>query len=170
MMNSLGLIKLNLGCGGAKVEGYINVDLYSSACDMKCDLAKLPYPFKDESADEIVMSHIIEHIPWQLTEKVVEEVYSILKKGGLFVVAFPDFLECATNFISNKKGIRDWWKQTIYGMQTNDGQYHKAPIITEDFIDLMRAIGLKTVEVTSEDGREYNRQIKAVKTEPLNWF
>ena len=79
-------------------------------------------------------------------------------------------LECARNYVENKQGLREWWKQTIYGMQINEGQYHKAPIVTEDFIDTMRGIGLKTIEVTGEDTRDYNRQIKAIKTEPLNWF
>ena len=170
MTNNSQLVKLNLGCGGSRVEGYINVDLYSEARDLQCDLSKFPYPFKDNSADEIVMSHVIEHLSWQITERVLEEVYRILKPGGMFVVGFPDFLECARNYVENKQGLRDWWKQTIYGMQINDGQYHKAPIVTEDFIDIMRSIGLKTIEVTGEDTRDYNRQIKAIKTEPLNWF
>ena len=62
MTNNSQLVKLNLGCGGSRVEGYINVDLYSEARDLQCDLSKFPYPFKDNSADEIVMSHVIEHL------------------------------------------------------------------------------------------------------------
>ena len=171
MLNNLQQpVKLNLGCGGYKSQGYVNVDLYNPARDLTCDLTKFPYPFKDCSADEIVMSHVIEHLSWRLTEKVLEEVYRILTPGGLFKIGYPDFLECARNFVENKQGLRDWWKQTIYGMQIDDGQYHKAPIITDELVDMMRAIGLKTTEITSEAGREYNKNITAIKVEPLNWF
>ena len=55
-------MKLNLGSGRAKIEGYINLDI-SAECepDIVHDFRKgLPYP--KETFDEIVMLHTIEHI------------------------------------------------------------------------------------------------------------
>lgn len=170
MINNLQPVKLNLGCGGQKAEGYINVDLYNPARDLTCDLTKFPYPFKDCSASEIVMNHVIEHLSWRLTERVLEEVYRILTPGGMFKISYPDFLECARNFVENKQGQREWWKQTIYGMQIDDGQYHKAPIVTDEIVDLMRSVGLKTTDIHSEESGGYNKLLTAVKVEPLNWF
>jgi hypothetical protein len=56
-------LKLNLGCGFSKLEGYINVDKFSAANpDMLVDLEVLPWPFPDSSATHIEMSHVLEHM------------------------------------------------------------------------------------------------------------
>ena len=56
-------MKLNLGCGNKVIEEYINVDkfdLYN--VDLKHDLETFPYPFEDYSVEEIILSHLLEHI------------------------------------------------------------------------------------------------------------
>jgi predicted SAM-dependent methyltransferase len=56
-------MKLNLGCGSKIIDGYVNVEScdYFNA-DKSCDLEKFPYPFKDDSVDEILMSHTLERL------------------------------------------------------------------------------------------------------------
>ena len=81
-------MKLNLGCGPDIRPGYINVDgsynllLKPSAEIVVHDLNQFPWPFPDNCADEILMWHVLEHLPD--TFKVVTEVKRILKKGGKF--------------------------------------------------------------------------------------
>ena len=55
--------RINLGCGNDLREGYVNVD--SSATvnpDKVWDLEKTPLPFADDSFDEVVANHVLEHI------------------------------------------------------------------------------------------------------------
>lgn len=55
-------MKVELGGGMfAKGDGWINVDLIDSA-DVRHDLNVTPWPFADESVDQIYSSHCIEHV------------------------------------------------------------------------------------------------------------
>ncbi len=55
--------KLNLGSGSRRISGFVNVDK-SLSCkpDIAADLDRTPWPFRDNIADEILMSHVIEHL------------------------------------------------------------------------------------------------------------
>lgn len=56
-------MKLNLGCGKDKKEGYVNID---SSDEVKPDkiwnLEKTPFPFRENSVEEIIAEHVLEHI------------------------------------------------------------------------------------------------------------
>jgi predicted SAM-dependent methyltransferase len=53
-------MKLNLGCGLYKLDGFRNVDKFA-ACDPNevVDLEVFPWPWADDSVDEVVMSHVL---------------------------------------------------------------------------------------------------------------
>ena len=88
------LIRLNLGCGHRKLDGFINIDLDGNWSDIKPDIAAdvtEPLPFENHYADEVHAYHVLEHIyRWQ-TEKVLKEWIRVLKPGGLLVIEVPCF-------------------------------------------------------------------------------
>lgn len=72
-------LKLNLACGQNKQEGFIGVDKYKTdAVDIAYDLEIYPWPFEDDSVDEILCSHYIEHT--KDLDKFMNELYRIMKK------------------------------------------------------------------------------------------
>ena len=80
--------RLNLGCGDKKREGYTNVDLCGDP-DLTCDLNVFPWPFADNSVDEVFSEHFLEHV--MDYEKTVWEMHRILKPGGLLHFKVPHF-------------------------------------------------------------------------------
>jgi len=83
-------IKLNLGCGTNKVEGYLGVDkIKTPASDIIHNLNSFPYPFEDNSVEEIVMDNVLEHL--QDVIKVMEELYRICIPGALIHINVPYF-------------------------------------------------------------------------------
>ena len=84
--------RLNIGCGNEakeyKKNGYINLDIEPNEnVHVVHDLNIFPYPFKDNTFDEIYASHIIEHLinPYM----VLMELYRILKSNGVIIVKLP---------------------------------------------------------------------------------
>ncbi|MFZ2169221.1 MAG: methyltransferase domain-containing protein [Methylococcaceae bacterium] len=94
---------LNLGCGQFPKENYINVDNDPAAkADIYHDLSVQPYPFESESFDQIVMSHILEHLP--NTMDVMRELNRLLKPGAFLTIKVPHFSRGFTHW-DHKRGF-----------------------------------------------------------------
>lgn len=97
------IIKLNLGCGQFKKEGYLNIDTDSSIKpDILHNLEKFPYPFADNSIDLIEADHILEHFHDVLA--VMREIWRILKPEGKLVIRVPHFSRGFTH-VDHKRGF-----------------------------------------------------------------
>ncbi len=84
------LVKLNLGCGTDIKKGYLNVDhIKLKGVDKVVDLNRFPYPFADNSIDEVLMDHVIGHL--ESPTLVLKELHRILKKNGKIIVKVPHF-------------------------------------------------------------------------------
>lgn len=82
-------MKLHLGCGNDYKKGYLNCDLSKSVkSDKIVDLEK-KLPFKDNSVDEIIASHILEHINNFIP--LMEEFYRICKRNAVIKIRVPYF-------------------------------------------------------------------------------
>ncbi len=82
--------KLNIGCGKDIKEGYVNLDVVDYGGNRIHDLNKFPYPYEENSFDEVYASHILEHL--DNFHDYITEIYRILKPGGILIVYAPFFL------------------------------------------------------------------------------
>ncbi len=82
---------LNLGCGKVRIPGSIGVDRVpiESFVDVVHDLDLVPYPFEDNSVNEIHFYHVLEHL--QEPVRKLEEIYRILMPGGILHMRVPHF-------------------------------------------------------------------------------
>jgi len=81
-------VKLQLGCGNNPKSGWINHDLIQlDGVDVIHDLNVRPWPWADNSIDEILAKDVLEHIPD--TVATMEELYRITKPGALLYIAVP---------------------------------------------------------------------------------
>lgn len=56
-------LRLDLGCGQNPKDGFEGVDLRGGLAKHTVDLFKFPWPFADDSVDEIFTAHFLEHVP-----------------------------------------------------------------------------------------------------------
>ena len=86
----LAALRLDLGCGANKKEGFIGVDLSPSVNpDVLHDLRSTPYPFESDSIEEIHCSHFMEHLDGDEQMAFMNELYRILKLGAKATIIIP---------------------------------------------------------------------------------
>lgn len=116
--------KLNLGCGDKILPGYVNVDVVESRRgfkpDVVCDLNDL-WPFDDNTVDEILSVHVVEHFwRWEVLD-VLKEWTRVLTPGGTLILEAPNLLSAAAELLSDPaaaagpgpEGQRSMW--VFYG-------------------------------------------------------
>lgn len=81
-------MKLNVGCGERKKEGYINLDIGEHGQEVQRDVLR-GLPFDDEKFDEVYSSHFLEHIERKDVDFVIREMLRVLKRGGVIVGHVP---------------------------------------------------------------------------------
>ncbi|WP_421654740.1 class I SAM-dependent methyltransferase [Leptothermofonsia sp. ETS-13] len=83
--------KLNLGCGRNILKGWINLDkVFQKGVDVIADLddcQNTPLPFSDNSVDEFLASHLLEHLHHPLP--FMEELHRIAKPGAKATFRLP---------------------------------------------------------------------------------
>lgn len=83
-------ICLDIGCGENKHPGFLGLDKRPlPGVDIVHDLEIFPYPLEHESCLTIVGQHIIEHIDPKKTIDFFDELWRILKWGGLIKLSAP---------------------------------------------------------------------------------
>jgi ubiquinone/menaquinone biosynthesis C-methylase UbiE len=114
---------------------YTTTDLYSPLADVKADICNLP--FEDNSYDVILCNHVLEHIPDDT--KAMQELYRVLKPGGMGIFQIPQDLSRETTFSDDS--ITDPKKRAkIFG------QYDHVRVYGRDYFDKLRSIGFRVVE------------------------
>lgn len=115
---------------------YTTTDLESPLADVKADICNLP--FEDASFDWILCNHVLEHIPDDT--KAMQELYRILKPGGVAILQIPQDLNRAVTFEDDS--ITDEKERAkIFG------QYDHVRVYGRDYFDKLRSIGFKVDEV-----------------------
>jgi Methyltransferase domain len=85
-------MRLNLGCGDKKMPGWRNVDKIAM-CDPDevVDLEQLPWPWPDDSVDEILLSHVLEHLGQSpdIYLGIIKEIYRVCRNDAKITIVVP---------------------------------------------------------------------------------
>lgn len=99
------LLKLNLGCGGNKIEGFLNVDKFGEP-DFQWDLEVFPWPWADNSVGHVVMSHVLEHLGADpdVFIGIMKELHRVCAPGAIIEIAVPHWRH--DNFTGDPTHVR----------------------------------------------------------------
>lgn len=74
-------MKLNLGCGTNRLEGWENYDAEVNITE--------PLMWKSDSVDFVFAEHVVEHVYYEQAVGFFRECHRILKPGGVVRIAVP---------------------------------------------------------------------------------
>jgi len=131
-------IKINIGCGGRPLPGYINIDsdnletlrqrypLQEFSNDIKVfqyDIFQLPFP--DGTVAEIRTDSLIEHLSFIEEPKFFNEVKRVLQPGGIFKFSTTNFEEIVKIWLNAKDDWQDFYRNDKEAIEQQHwfGQY-----------------------------------------------
>ena len=126
-------------------------------------MEKFPYPFEQDSVDEILLKHVLEHIGQDpnLFNNIIKELYRICKNGAIIDIRVPHPRH--DDFISDPTHVRPI---TILGLQLYDkelnkewekGGYANTPL------GLIHKVNFKVLKVDYKIDEKYKKLIEEKK-------
>lgn len=172
--------RLNIGCGGKREEGYVNVDIFEGeGIDEVFSMDNIPY--LDNTISAITSEHALEHVGYRQIEKTVREWFRTLQHGGELLLKIPDVDLCCQNLLNaTTEHIREWYKFTIYGYQKSlagekdEAQYHRWGLNKDETRKLLENVGFVIDYLENYDGYDTPsiglRAIKPVSNIKIGWI
>ncbi|MDD5302481.1 MAG: methyltransferase domain-containing protein [Elusimicrobia bacterium] len=180
-------IRLNLGCGGRPLPGFVNVDQDDlAALKRRYPGQKFPkgvvvrsydifaLPYADGAVDEVRCDSLVEHLSFKEEPRFFNEVRRVLKPGGVFRFATPDFEATVRRWLKAKDDWRDFFRDdeaaikshhwfgvgsyslnhrwgyltaSIFGSQNGEGQFHKNAYTAGKIRAMLKRLGFTAPKI-----------------------
>ncbi|TWU43928.1 hypothetical protein Q31b_14600 [Novipirellula aureliae] len=160
-------IRLHLGCGGVRLEGFLNVDLHPhdpeiqdssrDGCDADvfADMTKLG--LDDCTVDEIQTYHTIDHFTRWAGLDMFTDWHRMLRNGGRLVIEVADFTRCVLWLFHPLARRRQVAKNQFYGNQWDRIEFetHRYVWSAREIKRELRSIGFSKVRITHRTETHY---------------
>lgn len=130
------ITRVNLGCGELPLDGWTNVDGYTTHGDIVGDFFDLEF----SDLEEVCMYHALEHVSWRLVPELLVRIHSWLRPGGRFTVEVPNM-----DMIFRLPPAD--WQTYVYGCQAHEGEYHRSGFMPHELERALFAAGFDPVEL-----------------------
>lgn len=146
-------MKLLIGSGVSKLDGYKTVDLFVPA-DYNFNLEE-PIPLEEKSVEEIIGYHVIEHLDHRKVVDAVRSWQRVLIPGGKLLLEFPD-LDAVIQWYHQEQSNKalEW----LFGTHDRPGQVHKWGYTKESMKALLVAAGFTESTILFTDPQDYHKK------------
>jgi len=143
-------MKLSLGGGVQKIDGYKSVDLCEGA-DIRHDL-KNPLPLEANSVEEIMAIHVIESFYKFEFLEIIKDWARVL--NGKMTIEFTELERCCKLYLSDDPEDKKYGKWGFYGNQDEPLDpivFHKYDYTKDELEGILKEAGFKNIEFTIDN-------------------
>ena len=106
-------IKINLGSGHWKLEGWVNVDIDAESEPDVCANLAGGLPFASGIAGLMHTEDFIDQLELEKAKEFLDECHRILAPGGVLRVLTPDMQKLAYLYLNEPDKLEDLWKNNV---------------------------------------------------------
>ncbi len=88
--------------------------------EIKCDISQQDLPFEDDIIGKVQAEDVLEHIDFEVLPRVCDEIYRVLKPGGVFRLSVPDY----NSIVLKKRSIYDFEGKVLADPLTGSSVYY----------------------------------------------
>lgn len=166
-------IRLNLGGGGIKHEGFLSVDKFDARADVKMDIVHLD--IQDNTVSEIIASHVFEHLNPYHSLDILREWLRVLKPGGKLAMEMPDIEKLCARFGPANWGERFGILNAIYGSVNTTGVGGPDNITSphlfgwwpESMVEHLKGAGFTDIQIKEEEWQHPESNFRVEARKPL---
>jgi hypothetical protein len=115
--------KLNVGSGYKRYPGFINIDGdHHCSPDIHMNITTDIIPLADNSVDEVVLEHILEHLPTDGFFHLMKELYRVCCSGAILHITVPNPRHDI--FLADFEHCRPIIAEGLRLLSKNYNQYH----------------------------------------------
>jgi len=154
-------MKLNIGCGFNKLDGYVNVDQFPEcAPDVLWNLEETPWPFAESSVDELVAHHVLEHLGQETKVffEIMKELYRLMSHGGRLRITVPH--PHHPTFLSDPTHVRAFTGNTFEMMNRHKNLDWAKRNVNVTMLALMLDINFVTLEAIQRYDGPWRKKIE----------
>ena len=165
-------IKFNMGCGRDRIDGHLGVDKFSDISDIKEDLLEIELPIN--CADEILASHVIEHISHVKIIELFTKWYNTLKLNGKLILEMPDLEALCKAFETANDQEREMLTLCIYGafapyvtpetIKNGTASPHFWGYYPKILVNILSMVGFKDIQVLEPVGQHPGKNFRVEAT------
>ncbi len=126
--------KLQIGSGANLLPEWLNTTLYPFAPGTVFLDACLPFPVPDDSFDYVFSEHVIEHLEFEESSRMLRECHRILREGGRIRLATPDLEQIIALYTQPERDAQQNYIRWIMdNFRSRVGEYNPAHVINQSF-------------------------------------
>lgn len=119
-------MRVNLGCGRFKINGFVNVDIVRNEHvkpDVMMDSVTYLRQQESDSVEFIYAGHFIEHLERVQALDLLKEAKRVLRPGGKMQIVVPDVEKALKMMKEGKLNIN--FQDVVLGDRSNRFEYHQ---------------------------------------------
>lgn len=155
-------MKLNLGCGYDRRDGWLNVDAFAGCePDKVMDLEEIPWDLPSDAFEHVLLKHVLEHVgrDFQLFAAIVRELYRVAAPGGLVEIHVPHLRH--DNFWSDPTHVRAFTPVTFQMLSKRQNEAWIRQGATYTMLALILGVDFEVESIGTGYDSRWNTRLQA---------